>query len=83
MPQPRGPWDKFQLVAGGIRKASGQPETLSCPAAQAIAPETEALLRALQDKTGQTKAMKKGRGFLPSLENKLRQQKLVAEHLRR
>ena len=45
MPQSRGPWDKLQLVSGGIRKASGQAESLSHPARQAIAPETEALLR--------------------------------------
>ncbi len=43
MPQSRAPWDKLQLVSGGIRKASGQAESLSYPAAQAIAPETEAL----------------------------------------
>jgi hypothetical protein len=43
MPQSRGPWDKLQLVSGGIRKASGQAESLSHPGAQAIAPETEAL----------------------------------------
>ncbi len=43
MPQSRGPWDKFQLVSGAIRKASGQAESLSHPARQAIAPETEAL----------------------------------------
>jgi hypothetical protein len=43
MPQSRGPWDKLQLVSGGIQKASGQAESLSYPAAQAIAPETEAL----------------------------------------
>jgi hypothetical protein len=43
MPQSRGPWDKLQLVLGGIRKGSGQAESLSYPTAQAIAPETEAL----------------------------------------
>ncbi len=43
MPQARGPWDKLQLVSGGIRKGSGQAGSLSYPAAQAIAPETEAL----------------------------------------
>jgi len=41
MPQPRGPWDKLQLVSGGIRKGSGQAESLSHPAAQAVVPETE------------------------------------------
>ncbi len=44
MPQSRGPWDKLQLVSGGIRKGSGQAESLSYPAAQAVAPETEGLL---------------------------------------
>jgi hypothetical protein len=43
MPQSRGPWDKLQLVSGGIRKGSGQAESLSHPDAQAVAPETEAL----------------------------------------
>jgi uncharacterized protein (TIGR03437 family) len=43
MPQSRGPWDKLQLVSGGIRKASGQAESLSYPGAQAVARETEAL----------------------------------------
>jgi hypothetical protein len=43
MPQSRGPWDKLQLVSGGIGKASGQAESLSYPGAQAVAPETEAL----------------------------------------
>jgi len=43
MPQSRGPWGKLQLASGGIGKASGQAESLSYPAAQAIAPETEAL----------------------------------------
>jgi len=43
MPQSRGPWDKLQLVSGGIRKASGQAGSLSHPGAQAVAPETEAL----------------------------------------
>jgi recombination protein RecA len=43
MPQSRGPWDKLQLVSGGTGKASGQAESLSHPARQAIAPETEAL----------------------------------------
>jgi hypothetical protein len=41
MPQSRGPWDKLQLVSGGIRKGSGQAESLSYPAALIIAPETE------------------------------------------
>jgi hypothetical protein len=45
MPQSRGPWDKLQLVSGGIRKVSGQAESLSHPGAQAVAPETEALRR--------------------------------------
>ncbi len=44
MPQSRGPWDELQLVSGGIRKGSGQAESLSHPGAQAVAPETEALL---------------------------------------
>jgi hypothetical protein len=43
MPQSRGPWDKLQLVSGGIRKGSGQAESLSHPGALTIAPETEAL----------------------------------------
>jgi len=43
MPRSRGPWDKLQLVSGGIRKGSGQAGSLSCPPRQAIAPETEAL----------------------------------------
>ena len=43
MPQSRGPWDKLQLVSGGIPEASGQTESLSHPGAQAVAPETEAL----------------------------------------
>ena len=47
MPQSRGPWDKLQLVSGGIRMASGQAESLSHPGAQAIAPETEALREVL------------------------------------
>jgi len=46
MPQSRGPWDKLQLVSGGIRKGSGQAESLSHPGAQAVAPETEALHQA-------------------------------------
>jgi hypothetical protein len=45
MPQSRGPWDKLQLVSGGIRKGSGQAGSLSYPAALIIAPETEALRR--------------------------------------
>jgi hypothetical protein len=45
MPQSRGPWDKLQLVSGGIWMASGQAGSLSYPAALAIAPETEALQR--------------------------------------
>ncbi len=48
MPQSRGPWDKLQLVSGGIRKGSGQAESLSHLAAQAIAPETEASLATAQ-----------------------------------
>jgi UDP-2-acetamido-3-amino-2,3-dideoxy-glucuronate N-acetyltransferase len=43
MPQSRGPWDKLQLVSGGTQEASGQAESLSYPARQAVAPETEAL----------------------------------------
>jgi hypothetical protein len=43
MPQSRGPWDKLQLVSGGIRKGPGQAGGLSYPGAQAVVPETEAL----------------------------------------
>jgi len=51
MPQSRGPWDKLQLVSDGIRKVSGQAESLSHPGAQAVAPETEALRYRLLGKT--------------------------------
>ncbi len=39
--QSRGPWDKLELVSDGIRKVSGQAESLSHPAAQAVAPDAE------------------------------------------